>query len=78
MRHAARVLRAIPTAAFLLLLPLAPSPGRAQAEAPHAPPQYQVDPFWPKPLPNRWTSAKRPASPRMGATTSGSSTVRAP
>jgi DNA-binding beta-propeller fold protein YncE len=55
MRHyaAPRALRAI--AAALLLLPLAPSaPGRAQAEAPPAPPQYQVDPFWPKPLPNRW------------------------
>ena len=25
------------------------------------PPQFQVDPFWPKPLPNNWISARRPA-----------------
>jgi hypothetical protein len=28
-------------------------PGLAAAQAPAAP-VYQVDPFWPKPLPNRW------------------------
>ncbi len=30
-------------------------PARAQKSAPKGPPVYKVDPFWPKPLPNKWS-----------------------
>jgi hypothetical protein len=30
-------------------------PSRAQKSAPKGPPVYKVDPFWPKPLPNKWS-----------------------
>jgi DNA-binding beta-propeller fold protein YncE len=39
------------TAATMVLLA---GPTRAQAQAGATPPQFQVDPFWPKPLPNNW------------------------
>ncbi len=48
MRHVARALRA---AFFILITSL---PAVAQPSQPQPVPQYQVDPFWPKPLPNRW------------------------
>ncbi|MEN0075202.1 MAG: hypothetical protein AAGC69_12505 [Paracraurococcus sp.] len=56
MRH---VCRGPMAAGWLLgLLLLAAPPALAQAPqaaaAPPAVPVYQVDPFWPKPLPNRW------------------------
>lgn len=31
------------------------APARAQKVAPKGPPVYKVDPFWPKPLPNKWS-----------------------
>jgi hypothetical protein len=52
----------------LLLAPALP----AAAQVPQAAPQYQVDPFWPKPLPRRL------ASRRTAGTMSGSSNARAP
>lgn len=41
-------------AAALALLPAAVPAQPAPTPETVAPPQYQVDPFWPKPLPNRW------------------------
>ena len=49
MRHATRALRAA-VAAFALAL----APPATADDPPRPVPQYQVDPFWPKPLPNRW------------------------
>jgi hypothetical protein len=47
-----------PRALLLVLGLLGPGPALAQAPAPPSPavvaPSYQVDPFWPKPLPHRW------------------------
>ena len=31
------------------------APARAQKVVPKGPPVYKVDPFWPKPLPNKWS-----------------------
>ena len=49
---------------------LSASNGRADA------PIFEVDPFWPQPLPNHWCSAPRSASASTPATTSTSSTDR--
>ena len=48
MRRALHILFAVASFAASASLPAS-----AQESAPAAP-QYQVDPFWPKPLPNRW------------------------
>ena|SRR5688572_20052972 len=47
--HAA-VVAAIAALAFLVGSCTSTGTGRLSA----APPRYQVDPFWPKPLPNQW------------------------
>jgi len=46
------------SAAVLGMLSLAglwAAPAQAQKAAPKGPPVYKVDPFWPKPLPNKWS-----------------------
>src|ERR1035438_637428 len=41
----------------LLLTNLSVAAGRANAQQDRGAPKFQVDPFWPKPLPDRWITA---------------------
>ena len=41
-------------------------------------PKFQVDPSWPKPLPNNWIMGLQPVSPWMRRITSGWCSARAP
>ena len=41
---------------ILLLLALQAFSGTANAQQPADVPNFQVDPFWPKPLPDRWVT----------------------
>ena len=52
-RVALPVMTAACLAATALLTAQAPPP--AAPARPQAAPRYRVDPFWPKPLPNKWS-----------------------
>src|SRR4029077_12794104 len=45
---------AIATALAFVLGSCSSTTGTGGAQSSNNPPRYQVDPFWPKPLPNQW------------------------
>jgi DNA-binding beta-propeller fold protein YncE len=52
-----RYLLSVVLGSFLLLSNLSVSAGRVGAQQNGEVPKFQVDPFWPKPLPDRWVTA---------------------